>query len=73
MAAAVIGIIAATFVQLARATGKQVTQPAIAIALFAIALTAAWRLKGAWVIPVLVASGAVAAWLVAFGAHPAVS
>ncbi|MBJ6122234.1 chromate efflux transporter [Sphingomonas mollis] len=71
VAAAVIGIIAATFAQLARATGAPVTQPAIAIALFAIALTAAWRLKGGWVIPVLVAGGAMAGWLVPLGINRA--
>jgi len=64
VAAAVVGIIAATFVQLALATGGRVDMPVVAIALFAVALAMAWRLKGGWVTPVIVALGAVVGWAV---------
>ncbi|HEX7874094.1 MAG TPA: chromate transporter, partial [Sphingobium sp.] len=58
IAAAVVGIIAATLVHLLQATAGRVTQPMIALPLFAIALAVAWRVKGAWVTPAIVASGA---------------
>ncbi len=59
VAAAVVGIIAATFVQLAQAAGAKVSTPPLAIILFLIALAAAWRLKGAWVTPAILATGAL--------------
>ena len=59
VAAAVVGVIAATFVHLAQATAGTVTAPIVAIALFGVALLAAWRLKGLWVTPAIIASGAV--------------
>jgi chromate transporter len=62
VAAAVVGIIAATFVQLGVATGGRVDAPGVAIALFAVALAMAWRLKGGWVTPAVVAVGAVVGW-----------
>lgn len=61
VAAAVVGIIAATFVQLALATGGRV-DPLIGALLFAAALAMAWRLKGGWVTPTIVAIGAGAGW-----------
>lgn len=63
VAAAVVGIIAATFVQLGEATAVRVSNPLLAIALFGIALAVAWRIKGAWVTPVIVAAAALAGWL----------
>jgi chromate transporter len=63
VAAAVVGIIAATFVQLWLATGARVTQPVVAVVLFAVALAVAWRVKGAWVTPAIVAGGALAGWV----------
>lgn len=63
VAAAVVGIIAATFVQLALATGARVEAVAIGAALFTVALAMAWRLKGGWVTPLIVAVGGVAGWL----------
>jgi chromate transporter len=63
VAAAVVGIIAATFVQLALATGARVSSIAIATILFAIALVVAWRIKGAWVTPAILAGGGAAGWL----------
>lgn len=64
VAAAVVGVIAATFVQLALATGGRVNQPVVAVLVFAAALLAAWRMKGAWVTPAIVASGAAIGLLV---------
>lgn len=63
VAAAVVGIIAATFVQLAIATATRVDAVAIGVALFAVALAMAWRLKGGWVTPLIVVIGASAGWL----------
>lgn len=63
VAAAVVGIIAATFVQLGQATGERVAEPWFALLLFAAALAAVWRVKGAWVTPAIVAGGAIAGWL----------
>ncbi len=64
VAAAVVGIIAATFVQLGDVTAARVTAPLPAILLFAIALAVVWRVKGAWVTPAIVAAAALAGWLV---------
>jgi chromate transporter len=63
VAAAVVGIIGATFVQLVVATGSHVPQPIIGVALFALALATAWRLKRPWGTPAIVAGGAAAGWL----------
>lgn len=63
VAAAVVGIIAATFVQLGQATGARVAEPLFALMLFAAALVVVWRVKGAWVTPAIVAGGAMAGWL----------
>lgn len=64
VAAAVVGIIGATFLQLALATGGRVTNPVVALTLFAVALTVTWRVKGVWVTPALLAGGAIMGWLV---------
>jgi chromate transporter len=63
VAAAVVGIIAATFVQLGLATGGRVTQPGVAVALFGVALAVVWRVKGAWVTPALIVCGGLFGWL----------
>lgn len=60
LAAAVVGIIGATFLQLAVAASDRVANPALGMALFLITLVAAWRLKGGWVTPALLAIGALA-------------
>jgi len=65
IAAAVFGIIAATFVQLGYATGARITSPLLATALFGIALVVVWRIKGAWVTPAIVAAGGVVGLIVA--------
>lgn len=62
VAAAVVGVIAATFVQLAQATAAHVPTPLLALVLFAAALAAAWRLKGAWVTPAIILAGALTGW-----------
>lgn len=58
VAAAVVGIIAATLIELAMATAPRIAQPVIASLLFGVALAAAWRLKGWWVPMLLIALGA---------------
>jgi chromate transporter len=58
VAAAVVGVIAATFVHLARAVAAT-TSSYLAATLFCAALLVAWRLKGAWLTPAIVASGAI--------------
>jgi chromate transporter len=60
VAAGAVGIIAATLVQLAFATSDRLMDPVPALALFALAALAVWRLKGPWVTPAVVAMGAVA-------------
>ncbi|MBB4859942.1 chromate transporter [Novosphingobium chloroacetimidivorans] len=62
VAAAVVGVIAATFVHLAQATAGRVMVPVLALVLFAAALAAAWRLKGAWVTPAIMLAGALVGW-----------
>jgi chromate transporter len=64
VAAAVVGVIAATFLQLTTATIGRVPDIAIAAPIFGVALAIAWRVKGAWVTPVLIASGALTGWLI---------
>ena len=64
VAAAVVGIIGATFLHLALATGGRVTNPVVAGALFLAALAVAWRVKGAWVTPAILSGGAMVGWLV---------
>lgn len=64
VAAAVVGIIAATFVQLGEATGARVSHWLSGTILFLSALAIVWRVKGAWVTPAVVAGGAIAGWLI---------
>jgi chromate transporter len=63
VAAAVVGIIAATFLQLSTATIPRVANMPVAALLFTMALVVVWRIKGAWVTPAIVAGGALAGWL----------
>jgi len=63
VAAAVVGIITATFVQLSDVTAARVTAPLPAILLFAAALAVVWKVKGAWVTPAIVAAAALFGWL----------
>lgn len=64
VAAAAMGIIAATLVQLALAVWPRVESPVPAIAIFAAALAAAFAIKRAWAAPAIIAAGGVAGWLV---------
>ena len=64
VAAAAVGIIAATLVQLALAAAARLDQPLLALPIFALAALAAWRIKGKWVTPAIVAAGATAGALV---------
>ena len=63
IAAAVVGIITGTLIDIAQTTAGRVTNPLIAIILLSAALIAAWRLKGAWVTPVIIAVGGIAGWV----------
>ncbi|MEE2795411.1 MAG: chromate efflux transporter [Pseudomonadota bacterium] len=58
VAAAVVGIIAGTFFDLAGSLSERATNLPVIAAIFVIALAAAWKLKGAWVVPLIVAAGA---------------
>ncbi len=62
VAAAVVGIIAATFIDLLRATEARVPDMLGAAILFVVALFAAWRVKGKWVTPALIALGGAYGW-----------
>jgi len=62
VAAAVVGVIAATLVQLGWAVVDRATNLWVAAAIFAPALVAVWRLKGSWVMPVVVIAAGVAGW-----------
>lgn len=63
VAAAVVGIIAATVVDLGLGTAARTPAPVATAAIFIIACAAAWRLKGGWVTPAIVAAGALAGWV----------
>lgn len=58
VAAAVVGIIGATFLQLLWSAWQSVSSLPLALILFVVALGAAWRLKGNWVTPAILASSA---------------
>lgn len=70
IAAAAIGIIGATILQLALATWTRIDATAgtsanphswlTVLALFSLAALAVWRIKGAWVVPAIIAVGAIA-------------
>jgi chromate transporter len=63
VAAAVVGIIAATVVQLGLAAMPRVPNPLTGVAIAVAALVLAWRLKGGWVAPMIVVLGALTGWL----------
>jgi len=64
VAAAAVGIIAATLVQLALAAADRLDRPLLALPIFALAALAAWRVKGKWVTPAIVAAGAAVGALI---------
>jgi len=63
VAAAVVGIIAATLLQLGWATALRVSSPIAGVVIFAGAVAAVMLLKGKWVAPALVIGAGVAGWL----------
>ncbi len=63
VAAAAVGIIAATTVQLGTALAPRLAQPLLGLAILVLATVAAWRLKGGWVTPAILAAAAVAGML----------
>lgn len=63
VAAAVVGIIGWTFVDLSASTVQRSSDLPVTIAIFIIAAIAAWRVKGRWVTPALIAFGAAAGML----------
>ncbi|WP_447763026.1 chromate efflux transporter [Sphingopyxis panaciterrae] len=64
VAAAVVGIIAATFVQLGQATMARAPDLLFAAPLFFLALAVIWRIRGAWITPAVIAGGAIVGWVV---------
>ena len=64
VAAAVVGIIAATFVELALSTAARAPAVWPVAGILIVAALVAWRLKGRWVSPALVMAGAAAGWAV---------
>lgn len=62
--AAAVGIIAATFVDLALVTGERVSSVGWAALLFAGCSVALWRFRSVWTVPATLALAAVAGWLV---------
>ena len=63
VAAAVVGVIAATLVQLGWSTAERASGFVAPVLIFAVALGLVWKLKGKFVIPALVLAGGVAGWL----------
>lgn len=63
IAAAVVGVIAATVIQLGWSTAERAPDIAVAALIFGAALVAVWRLKGKLVAPALILAGGVAGWL----------
>ena len=63
VAAAVVGIIAATLLQLGWVTALRVSSLVAGVAIFAGAVAAVMLLKGKWVAPALVIGAGVAGWL----------
>ena len=62
VAAAAVGIIAATLVQLALAIWPRNENPVPALVIFAAALAAAFAIKRAWAAPAIIAAAGVAGW-----------
>ncbi len=54
----IFGIIAGTFFDLAGSLANRASNLPMIATMFVVALAAAWKLKGAWVVPMLVAAGA---------------
>lgn len=65
VAAAVVGIIAATLIQLGWSTAARASGLWLPALIFFVALVLVWKLKGKLVAPVLILGGGVAGWLFA--------
>jgi chromate transporter len=63
VAAAVVGVIAATLLQLGWVTASRVASPIAGIVIFAGAALVMFRFKGKWIAPLLVVAAGVAGWL----------
>ncbi|MCL6250964.1 chromate efflux transporter [Altererythrobacter sp. KTW20L] len=62
VAAAVVGVIAATLLQLGAAAWARLPDPLLSAPVFVLALAAAFSLKGGWVAPAIIAAGGAAGW-----------
>ena len=62
VAAAVVGIIAATSVELGWATLQRAPSMAAAVVIFAVALAVAWAWKSRYAVPAVLAAAAVVGW-----------
>jgi len=65
VAAAVVGVIAATLIQLGWSTALRASRLGLAALIFAVAFILVWKLKGKLVTPALVLGGGLAGWLLA--------
>ena len=63
VAAMVVGIIAATFLELGASTLERAPRLLPVVAIFVVAALVSWRLKGRWLPLALVAFGGGAGWL----------
>lgn len=63
IAAAVVGVIAATLVQLGWSTAMRAPDLPVALLIFGAGLVAIWQLKGKLVAPALIVAGGAAGWL----------
>lgn len=66
VAAAVVGVIAATLLQLGWATALRVSNPSAGLVIFIAAVAAVMLVKGKWAAPLLVIAAGIAGWLL----HP---
>ncbi len=64
VAAAAVGIIAATLIQLGLAAAERVETPLLALVILGPAALAAWFVRGKWVTPAIVAAGAATGALI---------
>ncbi len=65
VAAAVVGVIAATLFALGWSAAEHASSLDLSLALFAVALALVWKLKGKPVMPMLIIGGGLAGWLLA--------
>lgn len=63
VAAAVVGVIVATLLQLATSVTAGVTNYVAAIAIFLVSLVAVWKIKGKWVTPAIILTAGTVGWL----------